>query len=83
MISSSTRKNALLLPRAGMSSRCKRMRKRYQKYGIGRRGKLDAVVVCIGKVVAPKILKHFLAGVLTWLVGVGRLEVLVVMFGIN
>ena len=83
MISRSMRKNALLLPRAGMSSRCKRMRKRYQKYRIGRRGKLDAVVVRIGKIVAPKIPKHSLASVLMWLVGVGRLEVLVVMFGMS
>ena len=77
------RKNALLLPRAGMSSRCKRMGKRCQQHRIGRRGKLDPVVCELRKVVAPNVPKHSLEGVLMWLVGVGRLEVLVVMFGMS
>ena len=52
-------------------------------YRIGRRGKLDAVVVLIGKIVAPKIPKHSLASVVMWLVGDGRLEVLVEVFSVN
>ena len=32
---------------------------------------------------APKIPKHSLAGVVMWLVGDGRLEVFVVVFGMN